>query len=154
MSDNKSRELSDLEMEFKLEVKGPGSLSPHVTVRSGSSYLGYDIHPENIEALFFEGIGVPRWDSIEADNFEQQEARYMAQYNRIMSEYPMFARANDTFQHVEYTAAEVPQLLEECERVLARASDPKVKRAVQKFVIAGRKASEEQAGLYLKPREE
>jgi hypothetical protein len=45
--------LKDLEAEFRKEEKGPGSLSPHVADGSEASYVGYDIHPENIEALFF-----------------------------------------------------------------------------------------------------
>ena len=146
--------LKDLEEEFKQEEKGPGSLSPHIADGSEASYLGYDIHPENIEALFFEGIGVPRWDSIKADDFEQQEVLYMAQYNDVMAKYPMIARANDTFQHVEYTAAEVTQLLEECRRILAGTSDQKVIRAVQKFTLAGEKAVEKNAGLNMNPRQE
>ena len=138
--------LNDLEAEFRQEEKGPGSLSPHVADGSEKSYVGYDIHPENIEALFFEGIGVPRWDSIKADSVEQQEVLYMAEYTDVMAKYPMIARANDTFQHVEYTAAEVTQLLEECGRILAGSSDPKVVKAVQKFALAGEKAAEKNAG--------
>ena len=143
--------LKDLEAEFRREEKGPGSLSPHIADGS-ETYVGYDIHPENIEALFFEGIGVPRWDSIKADSFEQQEVLYMAQYTDVMAKYPMIARANDTFQHVEYSAAEVTQLLEECGRILAGASDPNVIRAAQKFSLAGSKAAEGQVGLNLNPR--
>lgn len=146
--------LKDLEAEFGREEKGPGSLSPHITDGSETSYVGYDIHPENVEALFFEGIGVPRWDSIKADSFEQQEVLYMAQYTDVMAKYPMIARANDTFHHVEYTAAEVVQLLEECERILAGTSDPKVITAVRKFLLAGSKAAEGQVGLNLNPRQQ
>jgi len=146
--------LKDLEAEFRQEEKGPGSLSPHVADGSEMSYVGYDIHPENIEALFFEGIGVPRWDSIKADSFEQQEVLYMAQYADAMAKFPMIARSNDTFQHVDYSAEEVNQLLEECGRILAAASDPKVIRAVQKFSIAGKKAAEAQAGLNFNPRQQ
>jgi hypothetical protein len=146
--------LNDLEAEFRKEQKGPGSLSPHIVNGSETSYVGYDIHPENIEALFFEGIGVPRWDSIKADSFEQQEVLYMAQYTEVMAKYPMFARANDTFQHVEYSPNEVTQLLEECSRVLANTSDPKVISAVQKFSLAGRKAEEGKVGLNLNPRQQ
>jgi uncharacterized protein (DUF1015 family) len=48
----------------------------------------------------------------------------MAQYTDVMAKYPMIARANDTFQHVEYTAEEVTKLLKEFERILAGPSDP------------------------------
>jgi hypothetical protein len=78
----------------------------------------------------------------------------MAQYTDVMAKYPMIARANDTFQHVEYTAEEVTQLLEECGRILAGASDPKVIRAVQKFSLAGNKAAEAQVGLNFNPRQQ
>lgn len=147
-----SEELSALEHEFKQEEKGQGSLSPHIANGSEESYVGYDIHPENIEALFFDGIGVPRWDSIKADSFEQQEVMYMKQYTDVMEKFPMIARANDTFEHVEYSAAEVKSLLEECGRILAGATDTKVIKAAQKFSIAGQKAAEANAGLKLNPR--
>lgn len=149
-----NEQLSELEQEFRAEEKGQGSLSPHVAGGAEGSYVGYDIHPENIEALFFEGIGVPRWDSIKAETPAEQEAVYMERYNDVMSKFPMIARSNDTFQHVEYAAAEVRQLLEECERILADAADPKVIKAAQKFKLAGEKAAEENAGLDFNPRNE
>ena len=146
--------LKALETEFRREERGPGSLSPHVAGGSESLYVGYDIHPENIESLFFDGIGVPRWDSITADSVEEQEALYNAKYADVMAAYPMIARANDTFQHVEYSADEVSQLIEECGRIMAGASDEKVIRAVQKFQLAGEKAAEQSAGLKMNPRQQ
>lgn len=145
--------LTALEAEFRQEEKGPGSLSPHVA-GSESSYVGYDIHPENIEALFFDGIGVPRWDSITADSVEEQEALYTAKYNDVMTAFPMIGRANDTFQHVEYSAEEVAQLLEECSRIIAGASDSKVIKAVQKFQLAAEKAADKNSGLKMNPRQQ
>ncbi len=149
-----SEQLSELEQEFRAEEKGQGSLSPHVAGGAEGSYVGYDIHPENIEALFFDGIGVPRWDSIKAETPAEQEAIYMERYNGVMAAYPMIARANDTFQHVEYTATEVSQLLEECGRILADASDPKVIKAAQKFNLAAERAAAENSGLNMNPRQE
>jgi len=147
-----SDQIGELEREFRAEEKGPGSLSPHVDSGAEDSYVGYDIHPENIEALFFDGIGVPRWDSIKAETVAEQEALYMERYNERMAAYPMIARSNDTFQHVEYTAAEVTELLKESERILAGTSDPKVVRAASKFALASEKAIAESAGLRLNPR--
>jgi hypothetical protein len=145
-------QLNKLEQEFRAEEKGPGSLSPHVASGAENSYVGYDIHPENIEALFFDGIGVPRWDSIKAETVAEQETLYMERYNDVMAGYPMIARSNDTFQHVEYTATEVKELLKETERILAGASDPKVVKAAGKFALASEKAIAENAGLRLNPR--
>ncbi len=149
-----SEQVSELEQDFRGEQRGQGSLSPHVAGESEDSYVGYDIHPENIEALFFDGIGVPRWDNIEAETLAEQEAAYMERYNDVMSKFPMIARSNDTFQHVKYTAAEVTQLLEECGRILAASPDPNVIRAAQKFTLAGEKAAEKNAGLNMNPRQE
>ena len=146
--------LKNLEAEFRQEEKGPGSLSPHVADGSEHSYVGFDIHPENIEALFFDGIGVPRWESIAADSVEQQEALYNAKYSEVMAAFPMIGRANDTFQHVDYSAEEVSQLLAECGRVIAGASDAKVTRAVQKLQLAGEKAAEKNSGLKMNPRQQ
>ena len=149
-----SEQLSELEQEFRAEEKGQGSLSPHVSKGSENSYVGFDIHPENIEALFFDGIGVPRWDSIKAETVAEQETLYMDQYNEVMAGYPMIARSNDTLQHVEYTAEEVTDLLKESERILAGTSDPKVIKAARKFSLASEKAVAENAGLRLNPRME
>jgi hypothetical protein len=52
---------------------------------------------------------------------------------------------------VEYTAAEVTELLKESERILAGTSDPKVVRAASKFALASEKAIAESAGLRLNP---
>ena len=147
-----SEQLSEFEQEFRAEEKGQGSLSPHVVNGAERSYVGYDIHPENIEALFFDGIGVPRWDSIKAETVAEQEALYMERYNDLMGQYPMLARSNDTLQHVKYTAEEVTELLKESERLLAGTSDPKVIKAARKFSLASEKAVAENAGLSLNPR--
>jgi len=147
-----SEQLSELEQEFRAEEKGQGSLSPHVAMGAENSYVGFDIHPENIEALFFDGIGVPRWDSIQAETVADQETLYMDRYNDVMAAYPMIARSNDTLQHVEYTAEEVMALLKESERILAGTSDPKVIKAARKFSLASEKAVAENAGLRLNPR--
>lgn len=145
-------QLSELEQEFRAEQKGQGSLSPHLANGAEDSYVGYDIHPENIEALFFDGIGVPRWDSIKAETVDEQESLYMERYNDVMAAYPMIARSNDTFQHVEYTAEEVAALLKESRRILERTSDPNVIKAAGKFALASERAVAENTGLKLNPR--
>ena len=147
-------QLSELEQEFRAEQKGQGSLSPHLATGAKDSYVGYDIHPENIEALFFDGIGVPRWDSIKAETVGEQESLYMERYNDVMAAYPMIARSNDTFQHVEYTAEEVAALLKESRRILEGTSDPKVIKAAGKFALASERAVAENTGLKLNPRME
>jgi hypothetical protein len=149
-----SKQLSELELEFQNEVKGGGSLSPHVVDGTEQTYVGYDINPEDIEALFFEGIGVPRWASIQADSVDEQNAIYMERYNEIMGKYPMIGRANDTYEGTEYSAAEVATLLAECEAVKAASTDAKAIRAVNKFSIAGSKAAEKQAALNFTPSHE
>jgi len=146
-----SEQLSELELEFQNEVKGGGSLSPHVVEETGQSYVGYDINPEDIEALFFDGIGVPRWASIEADSVDEQNAIYMERYNVVMAKYPMIGRANDTYEGTEYSANEVANLLAECEAIKAASTDAKAIRALHKFSIAGTKAAEKQAALNLSP---
>ena len=149
-----SEQLSELELEFQNEVKGGGSLSPHVVDGGEQTYVGYDINPEDIEALFFDGIGVPRWASIVADSLDEQNAIYMERYNAVMAEYPMIGRANDTYEGTEYTAAEVANLLAECDAIKAASTDAKAIRAVHKFSIAGNKAAGKQAGLNLTPSHE
>lgn len=140
-------------MEFRAEEKGQGSYSPRVFGGTGDQdpYVGYDIGPEDIEALFFDGIGIPRWESIKADSIEQQEALYMKRFNDLMAKYPMMGRANDTEQRAEYTPAEVAALFEECTNITGGTSDPKALRAVQKFSIAAQKAQARNAGLELLP---
>ena len=144
-------EVSDLEREFIDEQKGEGSLSIKVMDGGDDTYVGYDINPEDIEALYFEGIGVPRWESLKADTIEEQTAMYWERFNERMDKYPLIGRARDTDKRIEYTAAEVPQLLSECEQVSAGTSDAKALRAVQKFSLAAGKAVEKNAGLNLTP---
>jgi hypothetical protein len=151
MSDNGSSPISDLEQQFILEQKGEGSLSVFVADGADTTYVGFDINPEDIEALYFEGIGVPRWESLIADNIEQQTAMYWERFNERMDNYPLIGRARDTDERVAYSADEVPQLIKECDQVTAGTSDAKALRALQKLSLAANKASEKQAGLNLKP---
>ena len=159
MNGEVASQFSDLELEFRSELKGSGSLSPYVTNNSDdpgsqNSYVGFDIHPEDVEALFFEGIGIPRCDSIKAESVEEQEKLYMRDYNELMSKYPMIGRANDTEQRAAYNSDEVSALVDECDRILAGTSNPKAIRALQKFILSGKKAAEKQSGLELNPRHE
>ena len=151
MSDNGSSPAGDLEQQFTMEQKGEGSLSLFVADGSEKTYVGWDINPEDIEALYFEGIGVPRWESIKADDIEQQTAKYWELFNEQMDKYPLIGRARDTDERVEYTSAEVQQLLKECEQVKAGTSHAKAVRALQKLSLATSKAIEKHAGLNLTP---
>jgi len=153
MNNNYLSQIEDLEHEFTQELKGYGSLSLNMVGDSAddNENLGYDIRPEDIEALYFEGIGTPRWDSIEADNVEQQLEIYNQSMKERMANYPLIGRVSDTDQRVEYTSGEISQLRTECETVLETAADPKAVKALQKFAIACHKASEQQKGLLLIP---
>ncbi|MEP6902486.1 MAG: hypothetical protein ABJA66_12095 [Actinomycetota bacterium] len=152
MSDYLSQ-IGELEQEFSQELRGYGSLSVNLAGDSAESreYIGYDIRPEDIEALYFEGIGIPRWESIKADNVDQQLELYNESMQKIMADYPQIGRVSDTDRAVEYTPEEVSQLHKECEVVLKVASDPKAIKALQKFAIACHKAAENHQGLTLIP---
>lgn len=153
MSDNALQDLSDLEREFNSEVRGYGSLSVKLVSGSGEEFnnIGYQIRPEDIEALYFEGIGTPRWESIEADSVNEQLEIYNDSMREIMADYPLIYRVQDTDKTVVYTADEITQLLAECTKVLGNTENNKAVRAVQKFVIAGNKAAEQKTALHLKP---
>lgn len=151
MNDNGSSPVGDVEQEFILEQKGEGSLSIFLADGPENTYVGYDINPEDIEALYFEGIGVPRWESIKADDREQQTAMYWELFNERMDDYPLIGRARDTDERVNYSSDELPHLLEECERVMAGTTVAKALRALQKFSIAANKAIEKSVGLNLTP---
>jgi hypothetical protein len=156
MTTDQASQFDDLEKEFRLEQKGYGSLALHFTADSPSKdaggYVGYDLHPENIEALYFEGIGVPRWETIKADTVEDQTAQYMEKYNAAMAEYPMISRCSDTDAQVRYGSEEVNALLEEGSRILGQTSDAKAVRAAQKLSLAANRAIEKQIGLDFIPR--
>lgn len=143
--------LSDLEQEFLAEPKGEGSLSIYVTHDDQNEYMGYDLHPEDIGAMYFDGIGVPRWESLKADTIEEQTALYWEKFNERMENYPLIGRARDTDEKVEYSADEVLKLLEECQSVASSSTDEKAQRALQKVSIAANRAAAKNAGLELKP---
>ena len=144
-------EISDLEREFQNEQKGEGSLSVYVANGDGMEYIGYDINPEDVEALYFEGIGVPRWETLHADTHEQQTAMYWERFNERMGKYPLIGRMRDTDERVTFAAAEIPQLIEECESISGSTSNAKAQRAVQKVSLAANRAAEKQSGMDLKP---
>ena len=161
MSNEYQQNLSEYESEFIQERKGYGSLSPYCVLDAANFskdlpanealYVGYDIHPENIEALYFEGLKLPRWESIEAETVEQQEAIYRESFQKTTSDYPLTSRVSDTDQTVFYTPEEVLQLREECKQILDNTNDTKAIRALQKFHIACNKASDREMGLLLIP---
>lgn len=145
--------IEELEQEFTQEVKGYGSLSVNLFAGSADDkeYLGYDVRPEDIEALYFEGIGTPRWESIEADTVDKQLEIYHQSMKEKMADYPLIGRVTDTDQRVEYSLGEVSQLQIECEKVIGTAADAKAVKAAQKFAIACHKAADQQKNLMLIP---
>ena len=161
MSNENQQNLNAYESEFIQEGKGYGSLSPFCVLDAANFskdlspdegfYVGYDIHPENIEALFFEGLKLPRWESIEAETVEQQEEIYRESFQKTTSEYPLISRVSDTDQRVIFTPEEVLWLREECKRILENAGNSNAVRALQKFHIACNKAAEQQMELLLIP---
>lgn len=153
MSNEYLSRIDELEQEFTQEVKGYGSLSVNLMGDSADEkeYLGYDVRPEDIEALYFEGIGTPRWESIEADSVDKQLEIYHQSMKEKMADYPLIGRVSDTDQRVEYSLEEVSQLQTECDKVLETAAAEKAVKAAQKFAIACHKAAEQQKSLMLIP---
>ncbi|CAN5453198.1 hypothetical protein BH10ACI1_BH10ACI1_16060 [soil metagenome] len=148
-----SDDYSALEAEFNGEIKGYGSLSLELSddLADESANIGFHIRPEDIEALYFEGIGIPRWESIEADSTEKQLEIYNEAMSKLMAQYPLIQRVNDTDVKVAYQPEEISALQTECERVMAATSDAKATKALQKFIIACQKASAHQSELRLIP---
>ncbi|MDQ2747125.1 MAG: hypothetical protein M3T96_07700 [Acidobacteriota bacterium] len=162
MSNENLQNLEAIENQFLQEDKGEGSLMIYAVrdlnanfskfaAREESFSLGYDITPLDIEALYFEGIKLPRWESIKADNHEQQLEIYNQSFDKIKADFPLISRVSDTDVTVKYTAEEVARLRAECEKVSDSANDAKAIRAAQKFYIACQKAAENQMGLLLMP---
>ena len=154
--------LGEIESDFIKEDKGEGSLSVYAVRDPAASFskfapreesfsVGYDIHPLDIEALYFEGIKLPRWESIKADNTDQQLEIYNESFGKIKADFPLISRVSDTDVTVKYTPEEISPLQAECERILDSADNAKAIRAVQKFYIASNKAGEQQMGLSLIP---
>lgn len=151
MSENNMTDLNVLEEEFNQEVKGYGSLSINIVGGEASSKLGYQIRPEDIEALYFDGIGTQRWESIKANDVDEQLKIYNESMDSIMKDYPMIGRVKDTDITVEYSAEEVSQLNAECEKVIENTTHEKAIRSVQKFQIACTKATECNGFITLNP---
>ena len=152
MNNDYLSQIDELAQEFTQEVKGYGSLSVNIGDEADKQYLGYDIRPEDIEALYFEGIGTPRWESIEADSVDEQMEIYNRSMKEKMAVYPQIARVSDTDVRVEYSPEETAALQAECDKLLETVSDEKAAKATQKFAIACHKAAERQIGVLLLPR--
>ena len=161
MNDQYLQNLSEIEQEFNQEVKGSGSLSPYAVsdpanfsksrMNEREFYIGYDIHPENLEFLYFEGLKLPRWESIVAETTAQQMEIYQKSFQKSTSDYPLVSRVSDTDKKVGYTPGEVAELSKECRKILDETNNPNAVTALQKFYIACAKASEHQLGLLLIP---
>ncbi len=153
MNNDYISQISELEQEFTQEIKGYGSLSVNLVGDSveDKEFIGYDIRPEDIEALYFEGIGTPRWESIAADSVDEQLEIYNQSMKEKMADYPQIGRVSDTDVRVEYSPEQIAELRAECDKLLETIADEKAVKAVQKFAIACHKASEKQRGLILLP---
>ncbi len=141
----------DLEQEFINEQKGEGSLAIYLINGDDAEYVGFDLHPEDLEAIYFEGIGVPRWESLKAETVEQQTAMYWEQFNERMGNYPMIGRIRDTDKVVEFADSDVPVLLAECENLAGSSTDAKALRSLHKFSIPAGRAAGANSGLRFKP---
>jgi hypothetical protein len=148
MSTDQQDDLTKLAEEFSQELQGEGSLSPKV----GNTYVGFDIHPEDIEAIFFDAIGVPRWASIEIDDLDEHNAVYMERYNAAMAKFPLIGRANDTMVGANYSRAEITGLVAECHALIASSANEKATRAAKKLLVAATQAEAINAPLTLSPR--
>ncbi len=155
MNDENLTQFDDLQAQFMDEIRGFGSLAVNIAgdpdKADEGTFLGYDIRPEDIEALYFEAIGTPRWESIKADSVAEQMRIYEESMEKIMSEYPFIKRVMDTDVKVFYKSEEVSELQKECERVIKTTDNAKAIWALQKFLFACHKASENQMGLLLFP---
>lgn len=145
-------QIDEIGQEFTQEIKGYGSLSVNIGDETDKQYLGYDVRPEDIEALYFEGIGTPRWESIEANSVDEQMEIYNRSMKEKMAEYPLIARVSDTDVRVLYPPEETDALKAECDKLLETVADEKAARAAQKFAIACVKAAERKTGVLLLPR--
>ena len=148
MGTDQQTELTKLESEFAQELQGDGSLAPKV----GNTYVGFDIHPEDVESIFFDGIGIPRWASIEIEDLDEHNAAYMEQFNAAMAKFPLIGRANDTMVRANYSRAEIAGLLAECNTLIENSTDEKATRAAKKLLIAAMKAEASNNPLTLSPR--
>ena len=161
MNSEHLQKLSEAESEFLQEGTGNGSLAVHLVHAAADSadgaasdaplYIGYDIHLENIEALYFEGLKLPRWESIAAESVEEKTNIYNKSLKETTSEYPFISRVSDTDEKIAYSSEEISPLRGECERLLEKTDDVKAVKALQKFHIACTKAAENQSGLLLIP---
>lgn len=140
-----------LEQEFIGEQKGEGSLSIFLTDGDASEYVGWDINPEDLEAIYFEGIGVPRWESLAGETVDEKTALYWERFNALMDSLPMIGRIRDTDQKIQFAPDEVDHLFGECDEILLAAKDAKAKRSLKKISLAARKAIERHAALKLVP---
>lgn len=162
MSKENLQNLTEIEQEFIQEDKGEGSLMVYAVrdlnadfskfaERDVSFGLGYDITPLDVEALYFEGIKLPRWESIQAASVEEQMAIYNESFDKIKAAFPLISRVSDTDVTVKYTLEEVAKLQSECEQVAEGTDDAKAIKAAQKFYIACNRALENQFGIMLMP---
>lgn len=153
MNEEFVNKMDEIEAQYSDEVKGYGSLMIHLVPGGGKEEekLGFEIRPEDIEALFFDGIGIPRWESIEAESHDEQLKIYNESMKTIMADYPEINRVNDTDVKVEFGTEDLQQLQAECEKLLDDNSDPKVVKALQKYLIACHRALVAEFAMHLIP---
>ncbi len=152
-----SSDVNGLEGSFVEEGRGNGSLHPRV-VRDPVNFweggaceddfsVGYDFHPNDFEALYYEALGVPRWEDISAQGFEEQDELCYKGFVEHTLAYPLLNRINDMYQDAAYSAEEVLLLRDQCRELQASIVNEQASRALSKIILACDKATEKEMGL-------
>lgn len=152
--------LEDLEKEFVAEGWSNGSLHPkvvsnHVSYWNGGSskedsYVGFDFHFSDWEALFFGELDCPPWEPyIEGEDIDERDRRWYVKFQQCTSEYPMLDRIFDMYQDAGYKAEEVKLLRDQCLKLQAHTKHSGAWRAVTKLILACDKALERKSDLLL-----
>ena len=107
--------------------------------------LPFDFMPWDWTALFKGWFSVPDEPWKDDDNYSEWRSRQLARHGEVLAEYPLLARIIGIYDDAIYAPSEIPELIEECKKVLTR--DLYAIRALSKIRLAAEKANERGLGL-------
>lgn len=151
---------NELEREFAAEGWGNGSLHPYVVHdptnyweggrHKDDFYVGFDLHWGDWEALFWDALNASRRDEyVQGTDIGEFHERNRRQFQESISGYPLLGRIFDMYEDATYKAEEVNQLRNECLKVRDGTDHAGAIRALNKLILACRKASQGSLGLLL-----
>ena len=112
--------------------------------------LGISFSIDEWWEFFFRDLNVPTpAPYVEGENLVEYDRKERELFKSALEDFPKLARIDDYYADAEYSIYEVYELLDECNRIVARLRSPLSLAFVNGLISGCKEAIESGSGLYL-----